>query len=392
MGIIASYSNSHHSDGWIFWILITVIIIAFINSYIKSGIEKNKRVIKELELEIAKKNEDIKALQELIDTTLKDWRKFGAMLPSLREWSDKVRSEYDAIIERGLRKKSRPAYKAAEEVKEARTKARESKKEAERLAAKLAIYESQAPWLAEYTDYSVDEIIQGIEEEEDLKELYKSGGDPVSLFVSKDEWNKLSAAERNQKALDRYWSGSRKKTAWTAGIQYERFIGYQYESNGFKVTYQGAIEGKEDLGIDLICSKDGYIHIVQCKRLSEAKAMPVRENVIAQVYGASVFYAMEAGLSTTPLPVLFTTYECSDQARKFAKHLGVHLSERVLLREYPCIKCNISRSTGDKIYHLPFDQQYDKTNIGDSKGDFYAATIAEAESKGFRRAFRWRGN
>ena len=57
---------------------------------------------------------------------------------------------------------------------------------------------------------------------------------------------------------------------------------------------------------------------------------------------------------------------------------------------YPCIKCNISIS-GEKIYHLPFDQQYDKVKIN-GRGECYVGTILEAEKKGFRRAFRWKGN
>ena len=71
-------------------------------------------------------------------------------------------------------------------------------------------------------------------------------------------------------------------------------------------------------------------------------------------------------------------------------NLGVTVREMVQLEPYPCIKCNISRS-GEKIYHLPFDQQYDVTQIGTTKGDFYASSVKEAESAGFRRAFRWHG-
>ena len=55
------------------------------------------------------------------------------------------------------------------------------------------------------------------------------------------------------------------------------------------------------------------------------------------------------------------------------------------------IKCNISPTTQERIYHLPFDQQYDKAVIGNVPGEFYADTVAEAEAAGFRRAFRWRG-
>jgi hypothetical protein len=55
------------------------------------------------------------------------------------------------------------------------------------------------------------------------------------------------------------------------------------------------------------------------------------------------------------------------------------------------IKCNINPSSKEKIYHLPFDQQYDKVVIGDVPGECYVETIADAEAAGFRRAFRWRG-
>ena len=52
------------------------------------------------------------------------------------------------------------------------------------------------------------------------------------------------------------------------------------------------------------------------------------------------------------------------------------------------IKCNISK-TGEKIYHLPFDQQYDRVEISPNKGECYVYTVKEAEDRGFRRAFRW---
>jgi hypothetical protein len=55
------------------------------------------------------------------------------------------------------------------------------------------------------------------------------------------------------------------------------------------------------------------------------------------------------------------------------------------------IKCNINQGTKEKIYHLPFDQQYDRTKILPELGEFYADTTAEAEEKGFRRAFRFSG-
>ena len=53
------------------------------------------------------------------------------------------------------------------------------------------------------------------------------------------------------------------------------------------------------------------------------------------------------------------------------------------------IKCNVNGK--DRIYHLPFDQQYDRVRIGAVAGECYTTTVAEAEKLGFRCAKRWLG-
>jgi hypothetical protein len=73
-------------------------------------------------------------------------------------------------------------------------------------------------------------------------------------------------------------------------------------------------------------------------------------------------------------------------------HLGVEIQERVEITPYPTIKCNINPNTKEKIFHLPFDQQYDKIVVGDVDGECYVATVEEALSKGFRHAYKWQGN
>ena len=81
----------------------------------------------------------------------------------------------------------------------------------------------------------------------------------------------------------------------------------------------------------------------------------------------------------------------SDTARQFAELLGVELVENKPLVRYPSVKCNVSRGTGERIYHLPFDQQYDRTIVEQEKNERYVDTVAEAEEFGYRRAFRWTG-
>ena len=78
-------------------------------------------------------------------------------------------------------------------------------------------------------------------------------------------------------------------------------------------------------------------------------------------------------------------------AKKVSKALNIQIKTEKLKKDYPMIKCNINPSTKEKIYHLPFDQQYDKVIIGNNPGELYMKTVTEATKKGFRRAFRYRG-
>ena len=55
------------------------------------------------------------------------------------------------------------------------------------------------------------------------------------------------------------------------------------------------------------------------------------------------------------------------------------------IEEFPRIKCNVNN--GEKIYHLPFDQQYDRTKIINT-GESYELTVNAAAAKGFKRAKR----
>lgn len=89
--------------------------------------------------------------------------------------------------------------------------------------------------------------------------------------------------------------------------------------------------------------------------------------------------------------ILYTTTKLSDRAKEFAKYLSVGIAEGFQLQKYPSIKCNISRRNNEKIYHLPFDQQYDRTLIEDERSECYVETVEEAEILGYRRAWRWKG-
>ncbi len=294
-------------------------------------------------------------------------------------------------------KKKRPAPKAAEKIKEATRRASDAEKRFRSLKYRIDFYEKYFPWITEVTGDTLEEFLFARETEISMPPE-GAKNDPVRKMLSEQEYVALSKAERNQLALDR-WKKS-KKSNWEVGRMYERYIGYLYEDQGYRVEYFGAIKGLDDLGRDLIARKNGEIMIVQCKYWAMQKT--IHEKHIFQLFGTVVEHIARTNSvgDSLPLfetftqlsdirPVFVTSTTLSERAKEFAALLNVEVRESVPLGDYPIIKCNISKRNSERVYHLPFDQQYDRTIIEPEEGEFYAWTTDEAEKQGFRRAFRW---
>ena len=275
-----------------------------------------------------------------------------------------------------LQAKPHPAFTAAEKVREIAAQKRTLQE------YQLTLYETIFPWLSDFKEISSEDLQQFAESEIAPESEYSS----LKKWLSPQEYRSLSSDDRLQLALERY--SKRQKSNWQIGIEYERYVGYCYEKKGYRVRYNGATEGLEDMGRDLIISKDKKMYVIQCKRWSVEKT--IHEKHIFQLYGTTILQKMEHPDCTVG-SLFITTTSLSDLAKSCADYLDITVVENFPLKEYPLIKCNVSKD-GDQIYHLPFDQQYDRVIINPSDGDFYASTIAEAESKGFRHAWRWSGS
>jgi hypothetical protein len=295
-----------------------------------------------------------------------------------------------------LETKSHPAARAAAEVREHARAKRNAEFEARMMRYRVEYYEKLFPWIAEYVgddvpDTAVD-VSGGASESTD---------DPAKAWLNDSEYKNLSTVAKNQLALDR-WKSSR-KSRWEIGLDYERFIGYNFETLGYDVSFPGAIEGLHDMGRDVIARRGPELRVIQCKYWSQDKM--IHEKHIFQLFGSAIEYAFrlgnfetvdQLGLFDGPVKALgvkaelYTSTSLSDRAKEVAKKLRVEINEKVRLSDYPLVKCNISLRGGQKIYHLPFDQQYDRTKIKPERGEKYVYTVAEAENAGFRRAWKWR--
>lgn len=291
---------------------------------------------------------------------------------------------YDEM-EKHLRYKSHPALKAADDVKLLRYTTKEYISQYKEMLYKYEFLLKTFPELQKYVDD--EEALQSLDKVSSYKELTENT-DSSREYLTNEEWNSLSTDERNQLALDRY--KKRPKSNWKIGIEYEMYVDFLLRTKyHFNTIPFGSLNGFDDLGRDIIATRidvSGAIstYIIQCKYWSDKKE--IHENIVCQIFGTTMEYQLKRNLfKEKVIPVIVTTTRLSEMAQKFAQKLGV-LVWKIPKGEYPMIKCNIG-SSGEKIYHLPFDQQYYRTEIK-KPGEFYAWTVKEATAKGFRRALK----
>jgi DUF2075 family protein len=371
----------------------------------KDKIEKDKQLLQNLGIS------EVHPLEEVKDNLEKEGKNFEsyksqtlkqlekdreAVIKMAKErqlgfpWLAKAYDEYFDLQEKEtveyLKHKKHPAISASEVIRE-QSKLRRQAEIDKKIAQYLVeYYENIAPFLIDLKE----EVDTATEQERELLKEYSEEElkDATTQYLSKEEYRKFSSVEKNQLALDRFWK--RPKSKWLIGRLYERYVGYLYESQDYDVEYVGIFKGFEDLGRDLICQKGKDFIVIQCKNW--ARFRTIYEKHIFQFFG-TVFQYKDENPDRKIRAIFYTSTELSELARRFANELGIELKEKFKFdKDYPCIKCHTSKDDGTKIYHLPFDQQYDKTKLEKKYGEFYCKTVKEAEDAGFRRAFRYRIN
>lgn len=344
--------------------------------------------LKNSEKRVASLEECISKKDNLYEVLKENNQYSKAYIPSLL--SDFITLQY-SYSEQYLLTKKHPARKEALRINDLKRQTKDWITKYKEIEYKYEYLQSLFPELDKYSDLSKGLIneVNNEEETDDVEEYLMTN-------LSKDEYNNLNDEQKAERALE-FYIRSNRKTNWQLGRDYELSVGYEYEQKGYQVEYTGITNRLEDLGRDLIVHKNQEIFIVQCKYWSSDKV--IREKHIAQLFGTAKQYEMEIGdgdsvglFKQKVVPILITSTNLSDTAKKFAKYLGVEYQENRPFKEFPRIKCNASKKpdgTISKIFHLPMDQQYDKTLIKLS-GEYRVKTVKEAIKLGFRRAFRYR--
>lgn len=354
----------------------------------KESEDKLAAKLKDYEQKYAKKKEAFTSYMATEkDLLMQLHNRFSENILSGRKWAADYLAEIYAqrheLIAYNLTIQKRAARKAAEEIKSMRQEKKQIFAENILLKQKLNLYRDYFPFLAELDEEIMCNPSDEFSEAEDIDQTF----DRARKYLTAEEYQNLSTTDKNQLALDRYLSRNLSKVQ--IGRLYEMYLGWLYEKNGYIVTYNGIEQGVEDMGRDLICIKPTETVIVQAKCWSQSKT--IHEKHVYQLYGTVCTYKIEHPEVKKVRAFLYVTNQLSPVARAAAQMLKIKVEENFALdKNFPMIKCNIGRS-GEKIYHLPFDQQYNKTQIK-SPGEMYCRTVAEAEANGFRRAKRYFSN
>lgn len=353
-------------------------------------IDEQTKKANELERHAAEQRAVLNEQQELTASLQRLLKEKSAAMPWVGLMAADILWAFENSEAKYLRNKQHPARKAAEAV-QAHAQEKKTLRISNRiLEYRISLMTHYVPWLSDLDFEDAERLVEAQQiSQQDLN-------DPASRYLTKYEWERLTDTERYQRALDRYKSS--RKSDWEVGRDFERYVGYLFEKDRFDVLYHGAIEGFDDLGRDVIVKRPMEpTRLIQCKRWSPHKTIP--EAAVFQLYGTTISYFIEengrAPKDTAELlrfvrPCFYSTARISGRVRDIALLMGVEIKDDMVLSDWPMIKCNIS-SSGDRIYHLPMDQQYDRVKLV-RQDEKYVHSVIEAERLGFRRAKRWGGN
>ena len=196
---------------------------------LKSEREEHQKTLGEANAVILRTGQTVQELKRLLEEKSRAMPWLAALIADLSY----IQDERDA---QRLEFKKHPAKAAADAVRAHAQEKKVLRIEKRLVDYRLALMESLFPWLRDIWFRDAEQIAEA-----KASEAGDSSEDPVSKYLTPDEWSKLSVTDRNQRALERY--KMRAKSDWEIGRDFERFIGHKFDSKGYDVVYHGAIKG-----------------------------------------------------------------------------------------------------------------------------------------------------
>ena len=103
------------------------------------------------------------------------------------------------------------------------------------------------------------------------------------------------------------------------GKEYEEFVAGYYKLDGYEVNLHGIKKGKKDKGIDIICTKDEELILIQCKNWKENSTYKINHENLKAFVGCCTEYINENKLFHKNIKLKFITsnYILDESGKKF---------------------------------------------------------------------------
>jgi hypothetical protein len=173
------------------------------------------------------------------------------------------------------------------------------------------------------------------------------------------------------------------------GERYERQLEWHYNMQGYHVDTNGLKKTTEDGGVDHILVKNGKVDLIQAKALGKSNKLAVYDIETIRNQMQDFYEKNKANTDLLPgslnrlVLVVANGESVGEEARKKAAEIGMALEIVPYKDDWPCIKCVFS-SKGEKRYYQPTDQHWMGCNMLADRRRFWAYSVEEAQSKGYK--------
>ena len=103
------------------------------------------------------------------------------------------------------------------------------------------------------------------------------------------------------------------------GSEYEKFVAGYYKLDGYNVNLHGIKKGKKDKGIDIICTKDEELILIQCKNWKEDSRYKINHEKLKAFVGCCTEYVNEHKLFDKNIKLKFisSNYILDESGKRF---------------------------------------------------------------------------
>jgi restriction system protein len=103
------------------------------------------------------------------------------------------------------------------------------------------------------------------------------------------------------------------------GLEFEKFVAGHFKLDGYEIVLNGIKRGKKDKGIDIVCTKDDELILIQCKNWKKDSKYKIKHTHLKEFIGNCTVYVNDNNLleKKTKLKFITSNYILDASAKNY---------------------------------------------------------------------------